>query len=295
MKLLDGKLLFQRTKIELKKEVEKLKVGEGSIPHLVAILVGEDPASQTYIKAKVKACDEIGFKSTVLYFDYKIKEIELISEVHKINKRNDVHGLIVQLPLPIHIDEHIITYNIDYKKDVDGFHPINIGRMVLGLPCFLPATPFGIISLLDEYDIETKGKKCLVIGRSHIVGTPMSILLSRNLKRGNATVTLAHSKTHNLDELCMQSDIIVVAIGVPHFLKLNMLKNNVILIDVGIHRVPSDKTNSGFKLIGDIDFDNVKEKASFISPVPGGVGPMTIASLLKNTLYSAKKSIYSHT
>ena len=294
MILLDGKSLFKKIKKELKQEVKELIDNNKLLPHLVALLVGDNAASQTYVNAKVKACDEIGFKSTVLYFDKTIKENELINEIHKLNNLNDVHGVIVQLPLPVHINESKITHTIDYKKDVDGFHPINIGRMVLGLPSFLPATPFGIISLLDEYNIETTGKNCLVIGRSHIVGTPMSILLSRNIKRGNATVTLAHSQTSNLEELCKKSDIIVVAIGVPHFIQSHMLKKDVVLIDVGIHRIPSDKTKSGFRLIGDVDFDNVKEETSFITPVPGGVGPMTIASLLRNTLYSAKKLIYSH-
>jgi len=294
MILLDGKSLFKKIKKELKQEVKELIDNNKLLPHLVALLVGDNAASQTYVNAKVKACDEIGFKSTVLYFDKTIKENELINEIHKLNNLNDVHGIIVQLPLPVHINESKITHTIDYKKDVDGFHPINIGRMVLGLPSVLPATPFGIISLLDEYNIETTGKNCLVIGRSHIVGTPMSILLSRNIKRGNATVTLAHSQTSNLEELCKKSDIIVVAIGVPHFIQSRMLKKDVVLIDVGIHRIPSDKTKSGFRLIGDVDFDKVKDETSFITPVPGGVGPMTIASLLRNTLYSAKKLIYSH-
>ena len=294
MILLDGTSLFKKIKQELKQEVKELIDKNKLLPHLVALLVGDNAASQTYVNAKVKACDEIGFKSTVLCFNKNIKEDELINEIHKLNNLNDVHGIIVQLPLPAHIDEGKITHTIDYKKDVDGFHPINIGRMVLDLPSFLPATPFGIISLLDEYNITTTGKNCLVIGRSHIVGTPMSILLSRNIKRGNATVTLAHSKTNNLEELCKKADIIIIAIGVPHFIQYHMLKKDVVLIDVGIHRIPSDQTKSGFRLIGDVDFDNVKEKTSFITPVPGGVGPMTIASLLRNTLYSAKKLIYSH-
>ncbi len=295
MILLDGKALFSKIKLSLYNEVSLLKSKNKRPPHLVAILVGDDPASQTYVNAKIKACKEIGFNSSVFNYPKDVEQEELISKINDINKSEDIDGLIVQLPLPKHIDEQIITHSISYKKDVDGFHPINIGRMVLGLDCFLPATPFGIISLLDEYDINTSGKKCLVIGRSHIVGTPMSILMSRNTRIGNATVTLAHSRTKNLHLLTKDADIIIVAIGVPNFLKSNMIKKNVVIIDVGIHRLPSKITKSGYKLVGDVDFNSIKEKTSYITPVPGGVGPMTIASLLKNTLYSAKKTIYSYT
>ena len=290
---LDGKKLFNKIKEELKVEVQFLNKNGLRSPHLAAILIGDNPASRTYINAKVKACNEIGFDSTVINFPSSIEQKELLMKINEINCNDDIDGLIVQLPLPDHLDEDVVTHNISYKKDVDGFHPVNIGRMVLGLPCFLPATPFGIVSLLKEYNIDTTGKKCLVIGRSHIVGTPISILMSRNNSFGNSTVTLAHSKTKNLKSLTLQSDIIIVALGKAHFLTNDMVKKSSIIIDVGIHRVPSSVTKSGYKLIGDVDFDKVKDKVAYISPVPGGVGPMTIASLLKNTLYSAKKVIYS--
>ena len=290
---LDGKKLLEKVKIELKEEVQVLGVNGERTPHLAAILVGDNPASQTYVNAKVKACKDIGFQSTVINFSSDVLQSEILLKIDEINCDNNIDGLIVQLPLPDHIDEDTIIHKISYKKDVDGFHPVNIGRMVLGLPCFLPATPFGIISLFEEYNINTIGKKCLVIGRSHIVGTPISILMSRNKPFGNSTVTLAHSKTKNLKSLTLEADIIIVALGVPNFLTNDMIKKDTVIIDVGIHRVPSNRTKSGYKLIGDVDFEEVKGKVSYISPVPGGVGPMTIASLLKNTLYSAKKVIYS--
>ena len=295
MELIDGKKLLAKVKFELKSEVQKMANSNLRAPHLAAILVGDDPASQTYINAKIKSCEEIGFNSSVFKYSENVSETELLNKIQEINQSKDIDGLIVQLPLPKHINSDFITHSIDYKKDVDGFHPINMGRMVLGLDCYIPATPFGIMSLLDEYNIETSGKSCLVIGRSHIVGTPVSILMSRNKTRGNATVTLAHSKTKNLTSLTKDADIIIAAIGIPHFIKDTMVKKGCVIIDVGIHRVPSDKTKSGYRLVGDVDFDKVKEKASFITPVPGGVGPMTIASLLKNTLFSAKKIIYSRT
>ena len=295
MILLDGRLLFSKIKDQLSLDVSEMISNGSRPPHLAAILVGQDPASRTYVNAKVKACKEIGFESSVIEYPKNVKQDELLYQISEINKSDDIDGLIVQLPLPKHIDASLVTHAISHKKDVDGFHPINIGRMVLGLPCYLPATPFGIISLLKEYNINTVGKKCVVIGRSHIVGTPMSILMSRNNSIGNSTVTLVHSKTEDLTSLTLAADIIIVALGIPHFLKSNMVKKGVIIIDVGIHRVKSDKTKSGYKLIGDVDFYAVKDKASYITPVPGGVGPMTIASLLQNTLYSAKKLIYSHT
>ena len=295
MILLDGKSLFSKIKTELSSEVDKLILAKKRPPHLTAILVGSDPASDTYVNAKIKACKETGFESSVIKYSADISQNSLLSKIKEINDSKNIDGLIVQLPLPAHINESLITHSISYKKDVDGFHPINVGRMVLGLPCFLPATPFGIISLLEEYRIETSGKKCLVIGRSHIVGTPISILMSRNSENANSTVTLAHSKTKDLNLLTQQSDIIIVALGVPNFLKSSMIKQDAIIIDVGIHRLPSNQTKSGYKLVGDVDFNDVKNKVSYITPVPGGVGPMTIASLLKNTLYSAKKVIYSHT
>jgi len=295
MILLDGKALFQQIKINLSQEVHQLIKEKKRPPHLSAILVGGDPASQTYVNAKIKACHEIGFQSSVFKYPLDVTQDVLLLKIKEINQSEDIDGLLVQLPLPKHIDSNIVTHSISHQKDVDGFHPINMGRMVLGLNCFLPATPCGIISLLDEYKIETAGKRCLVIGRSHIVGTPISILMSRNKERGNATVTLAHSRTKNLDQLTREADIIIAALGVPNFLKSSMVKKDVVIIDVGIHRVPSEKTKSGYKLVGDVDFDDVSTKASYITPVPGGVGPMTIASLMQNTLYSAKKVIYSHT
>ena len=295
MILLDGKGLFQQIKINLSQEVDQLTKEKKRPPHLSAILVGSDPASQTYVNAKIKACREIGFQSSVFKYPLDVTQDVLLSKIKAINQSQDIDGLIVQLPLPKHIDSNIVTHSISHQKDVDGFHPVNMGRMVLGLNCFLPATPCGIISLLDKYKIETTGKRCVVIGRSHIVGTPISILMSRNKDRGNATVTLAHSRTKNLDKLTREADIIIAALGVPNFLKSSMVKKGVVIIDVGIHRVPSENTKSGYKLVGDVDFDNVSTKASYITPVPGGVGPMTIASLMQNTLYSAKKLIYSHT
>ena len=295
MIILDGKALFKKIKLDLSKEVQELVQHKRKVPHLSAILVGDSPASQTYVNAKIKACNEIGFESSVFQYSENVAEKTLIKKIKEINTSKDIDGLIVQLPLPKHINSNLITHSISPEKDVDGFHPINMGRMVLGLNCFLPATPFGIITILDEYDIETSGKQCLVIGRSHIVGTPISILLSRNKIRGNATVTLAHSQTKKLATLIQDADIIILALGVPGFLKGSMIKKGVVIIDVGIHRVCSDQTKSGYKLVGDADFNDISDKASYITPVPGGVGPMTIASLLKNTLYSAKKMIYSHT
>ena len=295
MQLLDGKATAQKIREELKDAVDRRKEGGQKIPHLAAVLVGSDGGSLTYVNAKVKACKEIGFNSTVIEYPENISQSELLSKIDDINSSSNIDGLIVQLPLPKHIDENIVTHSIHHYKDVDGFHPINIGRMVLGLPCYMPATPLGIISLLKEYKIDTLGKKCLVIGRSHIVGTPISILMSRNNSIGNATVTLAHSKTKNLSSLTLDADIIIVAMGVPSFLKSDMVKEGVVVIDVGIHRVKSNQTKSGYKLVGDVDFDDVRHKASYITPVPGGVGPMTIASLLTNTLQSAKKMIYSRT
>ena len=295
MTLIDGKALFGNIKNELSLQVASMVSDGTPPPHLAAILVGDNPASKTYVNAKVKACKEIGFNSTVIEYPENISQSELLSKIDDINSSNNIDGLIVQLPLPKHIDENIVTHSIHHYKDVDGFHPINIGRMVLGLPCYIPATPLGIISLLKEYKIDTVGKKCLVIGRSHIVGTPISILMSRNNSIGNATVTLAHSKTKNLSSLTLDADIIIVAMGVPSFLKSDMVKEGVVVIDVGIHRVKSNQTKSGYKLVGDVDFDDVRNKASYITPVPGGVGPMTIASLLTNTLQSAKKMIYSRT
>ena len=286
MKILDGKKTSLTIQQELAQMVKE-KVGKGlKRPHLAAILVGDDGPSQTYVNAKVKACDRIGFKSTLIKLESTISEDKLLKKIHHLNVDHDVDGFIVQLPLPDHIDESKITLAIDPKKDVDGFHPMNVGNMTLGLPAFLPATPNGIIELLKRYDVETEGKNCVVIGRSSIVGTPVSILLSRKSKIGNATVTLAHSRTKDLPRICKSADIIVVAIGRPLFLTEDMVKEGAVIIDVGIHRINDETKKNGFRLIGDVDFDNVAPKTSYITPVPGGVGPMTIASLLLNTYKS---------
>ena len=286
MKILDGKKTSLTIQQELAQMVKE-KVGKGlKRPHLAAILVGDDGPSQTYVNAKVKACDRIGFKSTLIKLESTISEDKLLDKIHHLNADHDVDGFIVQLPLPDHIDESKVTLAIDPKKDVDGFHPMNVGNMTLGLPAFLPATPNGIIELLKRYDVETEGKNCVVIGRSSIVGTPVSILLSRKSKTGNATVTLAHSRTKDLPRICKSADIIVVAIGRPMFLTEDMVKEGAVIIDVGIHRINDETKKNGFRLIGDVDFDNVAPKTSYITPVPGGVGPMTIASLLLNTYKS---------
>ena len=286
MKILDGKKTSLTIQQELAQMVKE-KVGKGlKRPHLAAILVGDDGPSQTYVNAKVKACDRIGFKSTLIKLESTISEDNLLNKIHHLNVDHDVDGFIVQLPLPDHIDESKVTLAIDPKKDVDGFHPMNVGNMTLGLPAFLPATPNGIIELLKRYDVETEGKNCVVIGRSSIVGTPVSILLSRKSKTGNATVTLAHSRTIDLPRICKSADIIVVAIGRPLFLTEDMVKEGAVIIDVGIHRINDETKKNGFRLIGDVDFDNVAPKTSYITPVPGGVGPMTIASLLLNTYKS---------
>ena len=286
MKILDGKKTSLTIQQELAQMVKE-KVGKGlKRPHLAAILVGDDGPSQTYVNAKVKACDRIGFKSTLIKLESTISEDKLLDKIHHLNADHDVDGFIVQLPLPDHIDESKVTLAIDPKKDVDGFHPMNVGNMTLGLPAFLPATPNGIIELLKRYDVETEGKNCVVIGRSSIVGTPVSILLSRKSKTGNATVTLAHSRTKDLPRICKSADIIVVAIGRPLFLTEDMVKEDAVIIDVGIHRINDETKKNGFRLIGDVDFDNVAPKTSYITPVPGGVGPMTIASLLLNTYKS---------
>ena len=286
MKILDGKKTSLKIQQELAQMVKE-KVGKGlKRPHLAAILVGDDGPSQTYVNAKVKACDRIGFKSTLIKLESTISEDKLLDKIHHLNADHDVDGFIVQLPLPDHIDESKVTLAIDPKKDVDGFHPMNVGNMTLGLPAFLPATPNGIIELLKRYDVETEGKNCVVIGRSSIVGTPVSILLSRKSKTGNATVTLAHSRKKDLPRICKSADIIVVAIGRPLFLTEDMVKEDAVIIDVGIHRINDETKKNGFRLIGDVDFDNVAPKTSYITPVPGGVGPMTIASLLLNTYKS---------
>jgi len=290
MILLDGKKIANDIKKEIAIKVAYLVADGGKKPHLAAILVGSDGASETYINAKVKACNKVGFDSTLVRFATDVTEDELLSEVKKINNNSDIDGLIVQLPLPAHIDEMKVTEAINPKKDVDGFHPENIGRMALNLPTYLPATPAGILELLERYKIETSGKHCVVIGRSHIVGSPISILMARNNIPGNCTVTLTHSRTQNLKYITKTADILIVALGKAEFVTADMVKDGVCIIDVGITRVKSNKTKSGWKLLGDVAFDEVSKKSSFITPVPGGIGPMTIAMLLKNTLVSAKKS-----
>ena len=292
MILLDGKKTANDIKNEIAIKVASLVAGGGKKPHLAAILVGSDGASETYVNAKVKACNKVGFDSTLVRFNADVSEEELLAEVKKINNNSDIDGLIVQLPLPAHIDEMKVTETINPIKDVDGFHPANIGRMALNLSTYLPATPAGILELLERYKIETSGKHCVVIGRSHIVGSPMSILMARNNNPGNCTVTLTHSRTQNLKEITKTADILIVALGKAEFVTSDMVKDGVCIIDVGITRVKSDKTKSGWKLLGDVAFDEVSKKSSFITPVPGGVGPMTIAMLLKNTLVATAKLLY---
>ena len=289
MVLIDGKKTSAEIKEEIKKVVSEMIDNDIATPHLAAVLVGEDPASQTYVAAKEKACQAVGITSTLYRYSEKTTEKELLEVVDFLNNDPDLDGFIVQLPLPKHIDEQKIIEAINPEKDVDGFHPMNVGRMALGLDCFLPATPNGVMEMLKRYNIETSGKNCVVLGRSHIVGSPMSILMSQKTNPGNATVTLCHSRTENLKEIVAQADIVIAAIGQPHFVTADMIKDGATVIDVGIHRVKSDKTKSGFRLIGDVDFDEVSKKAAFITPVPGGVGPMTIAALLMNTLKSAKQ------
>ena len=292
MQIIDGKKISSEIKIEIAAEVEKIKQDGGKIPHLAAIIVGNDPASETYVGHKTKACEQVGFVSSTLRFDENISENELLKEIDVLNQNPDIDGFIVQLPMPDHISEEKITLAINPAKDVDGFHPENVGRMVIGLPAYLPATPFGIIELIKKYNIETEGKNCVIIGRSNIVGTPISLLMMKKAYPGNSTVTVCHSRTKNIKEITRKADIIIVAIGKLEFLTADMVKEGAVVIDVGIHRIKSDKTKSGWKLRGDVKFDEVAEKCDYITPVPGGVGPMTIVSLLKNTLLAAKKEIY---
>ena len=284
MQLLDGKKTSKEIKLELAKAVKLRKESGKKIPHLAAVLVGSDGGSMTYVNAKVKACEEIGFESTLIKYDDSVSEEILLSKVKSLNEDKSIDGFIVQLPLPKHIDELKITQAIDPKKDVDGFHPVNLGNMILNIPCFLPATPAGIMELLKRNNIETKGKNCLIIGRSNIVGQPLSILLAQNTNPGNCTVTLAHSNTKNLKDLALNADILIAAIGRPKFVTSDMVKEGAVVIDVGTTRVVDDSRERGWYLSGDVDFQNVAEKCSFITPVPGGVGPMTIASLMINTL-----------
>ena len=290
--ILDGKLISQQIQDELFLEVNRIKEEGGKIPHLAAILVGNNGASETYVASKVKACEKVGFKSTLIRLPETTAEQELLDKVELLNFDDEIDGYIVQLPLPKHINEHKIVEAVAPEKDVDGFHPQNVGRMALNLPTYLPATPYGIIQLLQRYDIETSGKHCVVLGRSHIVGSPMSILMARNAFPGNCTVTLCHSRTADLKEFTQKADILIVALGKPEFVTGEMVKDGVIIVDVGITRISSPATKSGFKLVGDVHYDSVAPKASYITPVPGGVGPMTIASLLVNTLKASKKEIY---
>ena len=292
MQLIDGKAVAAQIKQEIAAEVNEILASGGKRPHLAAILVGHDGGSETYVASKVKACEECGFKSTLIRYEADVTEEELLAKVEELNNDADVDGFIVQLPLPKHIDEQKITEAIDYRKDVDGFHPVNAGRLSIGLPCFLSATPNGIMELLRRYNIDTKGKKCVVLGRSNIVGKPMANLMMQKSIPGDATVTVCHSHTQNIAEECRQADIIIAALGQPHFLKADMVKEGAVVIDVGTTRVPDETRKSGFRLCGDVDFDNVAPKCSFITPVPGGVGPMTIVSLMKNTLLAGKRAIY---
>lgn len=292
MKLIDGKAIADQIKLEIAKEVKQITADGGKRPHLAAILVGTDGGSETYVAHKVKACEQVGFKSTLIRMDSSATEEELLEKVAELNADTDVDGFIVQLPLPKHINEQKIIEAIDYRKDVDGFHPINVGRMSIGLPCFVSATPAGILELLARYEIETAGKHCVVLGRSNIVGKPVASLMMQKGYPGNATVTVCHSYSKDLVEQCQSADIIIAALGVPEFLKAEMVKEGAVVIDVGTTRVPSTETKSGFKLTGDVKFDEVAPKCAYITPVPGGVGPMTIVSLMKNTLLAGKKAIY---
>ncbi len=289
MTLLDGKKTSNDLKEEIKARVDLRRTAGKKTPHLAAILVGTDGASMTYVNSKVKACEYVGFNSSLLDMPASTSEATLLEKIEGLNNNPDIDGFIVQLPLPKHIDEQKVLMAVNPDKDVDGFHPTNVGKMALDLPCFLPATPFGILELLERYKVETAGKHVVVIGRSHIVGRPMSILMSQKRPAGNATVTVAHSRTKNLKELCLQADIIVAALGIPEFLTGDMVKDGVTIIDVGITRVDDPSKKRGYRLAGDVHFESVSKKSSFITPVPGGVGPMTIAMLLKNTLLACER------
>jgi methylenetetrahydrofolate dehydrogenase (NADP+)/methenyltetrahydrofolate cyclohydrolase len=292
MQLLDGKHVSEKLKVEIAAEAAKLLADTGRKPHLVAVLVGHDGGSETYVASKIKNCENVGFKSSLVRYEDTVTEAELLKKVEELNADADIDGIIVQLPLPKHIDPEKVTERIDYRKDVDGFHPVNLGRMQRNLPSFIPATPYGITLMLKEYGIETAGKHCVVVGRSNIVGSPMSILMARNTTPGNCTVTICHSRTPDIKKFTLDADILIVAIGKKNFITADMVKDGVVVVDVGMNRETSTLTKSGFKLYGDVDFENVAPKASWITPVPGGVGLMTIIGLLKNTLASAKKEVY---
>lgn len=292
MQLIDGKAISEQVKKEIAYEVLDILARGGKRPHLAAILVGHDGGSETYVASKVKACEACGFKSTLIRYEADVTEEELLRRVRELNEDKDVDGFIVQLPLPKHISEQKVIETIDYRKDVDGFHPINVGRMSIGLPCYISATPNGILELLKRYKIETSGKKCVVLGRSNIVGKPMAMLMMQKAYPGDATVTVCHSRSKDLVKECREADIIIAALGQPYFVRSDMVKEGAVVIDVGTTRVPDASKKSGFKLTGDVKFDEVAPKCSFITPVPGGVGPMTIVSLMRNTLLAGKKEIY---
>jgi methylenetetrahydrofolate dehydrogenase (NADP+) / methenyltetrahydrofolate cyclohydrolase len=292
MAILDGKQLAQQIRAELQAEVSIIVEKGGKIPHLAAILIGDNPASQAYVRNKVRSCEQVGFHSTLIQRDSNISQDELLQIVNELNDNPEIDGFIVQLPLPKHIDEYEVTLAIDPRKDVDGFHPLNFGRMAQGLPCYLPATPFGILEIIRRYEIPTAGKEVVVIGRSNIVGSPISIMMARKGYPGDATVTICHSRTQNLAEHTLKADIIIAAIGQAEFLKADMVKPGAVVIDVGINRVDDPGTSSGYRLTGDVDYENVAPKCAWITPVPGGVGQLTVAALLMNTLKSARKEIY---
>lgn len=294
MILLDGKKIANEIKNELRQKVEQIKASNQKLPHLAAILVGNNLASETYVKSKIKACQEVGFQSTLIHLSENITEAELLEKIQALNENVDIDGFIVQLPLPKHICENKVIQAIAPEKDVDGFHPVNIGRMVKNLPTYIPATPLGIIQLLERYQIETTGKHCVVVGRSHIVGSPISILMARNTTPvGNCTVTLCHSKTKNLIDFTRNADILIAALGKPEFITADMVKDNAIVIDVGITRISDKSSPKGYRIVGDVKFSEVSPKCSYITPVPGGVGPMTVISLLQNTLLANQKGLFS--
>jgi methylenetetrahydrofolate dehydrogenase (NADP+)/methenyltetrahydrofolate cyclohydrolase len=292
-KIIDGKAISEQVKAEIAEEVKAIVATGKRAPHLAVIIVGHDGGSETYVAHKVKSCEQVGFTSTKISFEDSVSEAELLAKIAELNNDPGLDGFIVQLPLPKHISEQKVIEAIDYRKDVDGFHPVNVGRMSIGLPCYVSATPSGIIELLKRYEIPTSGKNCVVIGRSNIVGKPVASLMMQKGYPGDATVTVCHSRTKNLKEICAQADIIIAALGMPEFLTADMVKDGAAVIDVGTTRVPSAETKSGFRLSGDVKFDEVAPKCSYITPVPGGVGPMTIVSLLKNTLLAAKGEIYN--
>ena len=287
MQLLDGKVVSAAYKDQIKQEVDKRKAEGKKTPHLAAILIGDNPASKAYVGNKVKTCGQLGFDSTLVEYDTTVSQDELLSKIEELNNNDAVNGILVQLPLPGHIDENKVIETINPLKDVDGFHPSNLGKMMIGQETFIPATPYGILLMLQHYGIETSGMNCVVIGRSNIVGTPMSVLLSRNANPGNCTVTLTHSRTKNLKEVCASADLIIAAIGKPKFVTADMVKDGAVIVDVGINRIADETRKSGSRLVGDVDFENVKDKCSYITPVPGGVGLMTICALMKNTLRAA--------